>query len=739
MSVAVQGAAAAGAGALAGAAVAGAAAALLGLPAPAWLIGLVAAAGAAAGTAVPIRFLRQALDRLARLALTTDADPRDTADLRSRADELGELGRAISDLKGRVEHRNSALTQAYLSVMETEQRLSAIVDHMIEGVLIIETSGVIMRANPAAHRILGFEPGALCETPLEDLLPAADRRADLLGRLAALADQQSPGGADPVLHEVRGRDGRRIPIELSVTRIEQDGRSFFCITARDVTQRRRMEQELEHSRRFLDRTLELMPVAVFIKDAETQEFLKVNQAMERLTGLPKRLFLGHGNHELPVLDHATAARFEAAERDLVAGKLPRLVNRFDIPTTRGPRTLRGTTVPLSDEGGTVSHLVGVLEDLSEEAAARRDLEAETARVEHYLKLAGAAILEIGQDGCVCLANDTALMLLKRERDDLIGRHYVSLSDRPWITPDIQARIESWLAGENETPLSFDSRHGDTWVRWRVGVRQDPGSGDIVTAVGEDLTAVLKEKHRAEAANQAKDQFLSNMGHELRTPLNVILGYAEMLEDLAREAGRAQEAEDLGRIVGAGRRLLTLINEVLELARSESGQRAPSYDSIDVDRLVAEVRTVIDPKIAANGNRLSVTADQQGPCVSDASMVRTILLNLLGNSAKFTRDGEVTLQIVAGPGGVTLSVRDTGAGIAAADLERVFEPFVQADSSTSRAFGGSGLGLALCKRFCEQLGGRIHVDSEPGSGSTFTVSIPGASVAAAEAPPSQARL
>ena len=86
-----------------------------------------------------------------------------------------------------------------------------------------------------------------------------------------------------------------------------------------------MERELEHSRRFLDRTLELMPVAVFIKDAETQEFLKVNQAMERLTGLPKRLFLGHGNHELPVLDHATAARFEAAERDLVAGKLPRLL------------------------------------------------------------------------------------------------------------------------------------------------------------------------------------------------------------------------------------------------------------------------------------------------------------------------------------------------------------------------------------------------------------------------------
>ena len=155
--------------------------------------------------------------------------------------------------------------------------------------------------------------------------------------------------------------------------------------------------------------------------------------------------------------------------------------------------------------------------------------------------------------------------------------------------------------------------------------------------------------------------------------------------------------------------------------------------------MTEVRTVIDPKIAANGNRLSVSVDQQGPCVSDESMVRTILLNLLGNAAKFTREGDVTLQIVSGPGGVTLSVRDTGTGIEADAVERMFEPFVQGDSSASRTFGGSGLGLALCRRFCDQLGGRIHVDSEPGIGSTFTVSIPGAGAEPPDEKPRQASL
>ncbi|NBC22723.1 MAG: PAS domain S-box protein, partial [Gammaproteobacteria bacterium] len=620
------------------------------------------------------------------------------------------------------------------TVMETEQRLAAIIDHLIEGMLVVEADGIVRRANPAAHRIFGYAPDTLPGTGLDRLLPevvdpaAAAADGAIASRLEALAERSAPGVADHLAHNARGLDGNTIPVELSVTRVEQDGRRFYCVMARDVTQRRRMERELETSRRFLRSTLELMPVAVFVKDATTLEFTQVNRALERLSGFPRRAFLGHGNGDLPVLSPAEASRFEAAERRLVAGAADRLEHRFELAVARGRRTLRGTTVPLTDESGAVTHLVGVLEDLTEEIAARRDLEREKQRVEHYLRLAGTAVIEIDQDGCVVLANRRALRVIGRPEEQVLGRHYAALSDHPWLTPELKQRIDDWASGRSSRGLTFDTQHGHAWVRWRLGVRQDPAAGDTVIAVGENLTAVLKEKDRAEAANLAKSQFLANMNHELRTPLNVILGYAEMLEDLAREQGRAQEEEDLGRIASAGRRLLTLINEILDLARSESGQRLPSWAPVDVTRLLADVRSVVEPRLAANGNHFVVTGEHQHGCVSDEGMIRTILANLLGNAAKFTRNGEVRLRVDTSPDGIRLQVSDTGIGIPEADQARVFEPFMQVDASSSRAFGGSGLGLTLCKRFCVQLGGRLQMVSRPGEGSCFTVTLPSAAAA-----------
>jgi len=716
VSLAARAGVAAVAGALAGAVLAALLPAATGIPAAPWV-----GAGAAAGAALSVfGYLRHQLAPL-RPDVTRN--------------EVTALAHELTDLKDRVEHRNNALTQAYVTVMETEQRLSAIMDHLIEGMLVVEADGIVRRANPAAHRIFGYAPETLPGTGLDRLLPevvdpaaAAVAEASVATRLEALAERSAPGVADDLAHNGRAGDGRTVPVELSVTRVEQDGRRFYCVMARDVTGRRRMERELETSRRFLRSTLELMPVAVFVKDAVTLQFTDVNRALERLTGFRRRTILGRGNGDLPVLNPTEASRFEAAERRLVAGEADSLEHRFELAAAGGRRTLRGTTVPLRDESGAVTHLVGVLEDLTEEITARRDLEREKQRVEHYLRLAGTAVLEIDQDGCVVLANRKALRVIDRPEEAVLGRHYAALSDEPWITPELKQRIDDWASRRSSRGLTFDTRHAHAWVRWRLGVRQDPAAGDTVIAVGENLTAVLKEKDRAEAANQAKSQFLANMSHELRTPLNVILGYAEMLEDLAREQGRIQESEDLGRIAGAGRRLLTLINEILDLARSQSGQRLPSRAPVDVARLLADVRSVVEPHLAANGNRFLVSGEHQHCCVSDEGMIRTILVNLLGNAAKFTRNGEVHLRVDTGTEGMKLQVSDTGIGIAEADQARVFQPFMQADASSARAFGGSGLGLTLCKRFCEQLGGRLQMVSRSGEGSCFTVTLPNATAA-----------
>jgi signal transduction histidine kinase/CheY-like chemotaxis protein len=231
---------------------------------------------------------------------------------------------------------------------------------------------------------------------------------------------------------------------------------------------------------------------------------------------------------------------------------------------------------------------------------------------------------------------------------------------------------------------------------------------------------------AQGANEAKSQFLANMSHELRTPLNAIIGYAEILQEDAPEDGSTRE--DLQRIQGAGRHLLTLINDVLDLSRIEAGRMQLSWEEVDARALLDEVVATARPLVAQNRNRFVVEAPDALPTMlTDALRARQIVLNLLSNAAKFTQDGEVTLAVstvtLAGQPALRLAVTDTGIGIPPEVMARLFRPFVQADASTSRRFGGTGLGLVLCARLSALLGGRIDARSEPGTGSTFEVVLP----------------
>jgi signal transduction histidine kinase/DNA-binding response OmpR family regulator len=254
------------------------------------------------------------------------------------------------------------------------------------------------------------------------------------------------------------------------------------------------------------------------------------------------------------------------------------------------------------------------------------------------------------------------------------------------------------------------------------------SAALEQTVAERTEELKHAMESAEDANRAKSGFLANMSHELRTPMNAMIGYSEMLMEDAEDDGNDAALEDLKKIHGAGNHLLALINDVLDLSKVESGKMEIFLETFAVDSLVDGVVSTIDALIKKNGNRLVVELDPSLAAMhADITKVRQALFNLLSNAAKFTEGGEIGLSVqperVDGEDWIQLAVSDTGIGIPTEKIEEVFEEFSQADDSTTRNYGGTGLGLPISRRFCRMMGGDISVASTIGKGSTFTIHLP----------------
>jgi len=309
--------------------------------------------------------------------------------------------------------------------------------------------------------------------------------------------------------------------------------------------------------------------------------------------------------------------------------------------------------------------------------------------------------------------------------------------------DAEGRIDQWVTermARHRSPRGHFVEHfkGDRWIR--VSERRVWNTGTV--AIRSDITELKcteiqlskamdeaqKARAAAEAASRAKSAFLANMSHELRTPMNAIIGYSEMLLEDVADSGHEHYVPDLDKIRSAGKHLLSLINEILDLSKIEAGKMELYLEEIDLLSVIKDVQSTVKPLVDQNGNTLVVEYPATMPSMlADLTKLRQGLFNLLSNASKFTKQGRITLAVspenVEGKEWISFRVTDTGIGMTEEQVARVFEAFTQADNSTTRKYGGTGLGLTITKKFCQLMGGDISVSSKSGAGSTFIIRLP----------------
>jgi PAS domain S-box-containing protein len=404
------------------------------------------------------------------------------------------------------------------------------------------------------------------------------------------------------------------------------------------------------------------------------------------------------------------------------------------------RWISHRSFPIRDEHNQVYRVVGVARDATLRKQSEESIRRAEQRYRDLFEDAPAMYVVTSADTAGPIINDCNelfLTTLGYTRAEVIGRtvtDFYSSASRAAFQEGSYLRVLRGEAVVQERELvTRDGRQIATLLH----VRPEFDANQAVRgtrAMYIDITerkrieAILRDKEAIEEANRAKSTFLANMSHELRTPLTAIIGYSELIAEALPDTPIEQTARDLRRIHSAGTHLLSLINDILDVSKIEAGRMELVFEPIHVGQLLDDVVYTMQPLIQQQHNQLVVQNRlTQQIITSDLTRVRQIMINLLSNASKFTERGRITMVVdedcTKAEPTLRFTVTDTGIGLTQDQISRLFHAFTQADSSITRRYGGTGLGLALCRRLSNLLGGNIGVESTPGVGSTFTVWLP----------------
>jgi len=637
--------------------------------------------------------------------------------------------------------------------LRASERYHGLFDALPVGVLVLDAAGTILLSNPAAQALFGRPAAQLQGRPLRHpalgfapvgadgtALPVAERPFER-------AVQSRAPVRDVVLGE-SGPDGERVwllvtahPLRDAAGDVEQ-----VILTFMDITARQQAEVALRRSERRFRAVIEAAPIGICTVNVQFR-FVAVNDAYCALSGYTREELLGRGVSDLFPPEQRTALGDEWERR--FAQDLREPVEYTLLTKSGERRAILGNGVTVSGPDGRPERL-SFLIDITARQEAEEALRASEARQAVILNALPDVIFRISRTGRYLDVQTSKEELLYAPREAIIGHTLADVLPPEVAAAKLQGVVRALETGTlhvMECQLAFPDGLHDFENRLVVS------GPDEVLCMVRDISerkraeeALRRANAALERASRAKSAFLATMSHEIRTPMNGVIGLISLLLDTPLSP---RQREYVSALQSSGDALLALIDDILDFSKIEAGQLTLELRPLDLRRLVGEVAGLFAAEARAKGLRLSAQVDSAVPplLMGDPTRLRQVLTNLVGNALKFTAQGEVGIDVrpveeSAEGALVRVAVRDTGIGIAPEAQAAMFEPFTQADASTTRRYGGTGLGLAIARRLVEAMGGQIGMESAPGQGSTFWLTLRLARNGAAEdvnpaAPPARA--
>ncbi len=622
----------------------------------------------------------------------------------------------------------------YLWLKKQEKQIHSITDNIVDAVIVIDEQGKVEYFNPAAEKIFGYSTDEIVNRDLSILMPEPYSREH-----SKYIQNYFMTGIGRIIgkgREVEGmrKDGTIFPMYIAVNEIHMNEKISFVGIIQDITERKKAERELKQSNDKFQSFFYLNPEPSAITTLDGI-FVYANQALLDMSEYTKEELIGHNIKDLNIW-------WELSDREHMIKELIEkgyVKNKEIKGKTKSGRASFAQYSAQIINIDSKKHVLFIMQDINERKLAEIKVRESEERFRTMADTAPVMIWISGTDKLCNYFNKVWLDFRGRTPEEEYGNGWAE-----GVHPDdMDYCLRTYISSfDQKIPFRMEYRlkRYDGQYRWVLdnGTPLFGAEGEFKGYIGscidindkkDEEKEMMEAKQLAEAANTAKSEFLANMSHEIRTPLNAIIGMADLLSESRMNNDQQQYTHILKK---SGEHLLNLINDILDLSKIEAGKIEFENTSFNLSKVIAKMEDIMSVRANEKGIKLSHNIEHDIPpyIIGDQNRLNQVLFNLIGNAVKFTEKGEVIIIVQKAKPldskknkiELLFEIKDTGIGIPQDRINYIFKSFTQVDSSITRKYGGTGLGLTICKRIIELLNGRIWVESEIGKGSSFYFTI-----------------